>query len=217
MVVACVAALSVTGCTTRGVPPPATPEDAALLAQYRIDALWTATGLPGAERPEPGFVEHGNPALAFIRCMAQRGHVGFSASQSADGSAFASYVPLDSSMPDAERRDWYECYSRYFDGAGPQSTPLSVEQFDYAYDYFRLTLVPCLASHGHAVVGLPSRQTYVGGMPGTPWFGLGSDDSYWNPYFGVEGFTSPGALPELQRECPPLPDGAYWLDGAVFG
>jgi hypothetical protein len=217
MVLACVAALSFTGCTTRVVPPPATPEDAALLAQYRIDALWAATGLPQTQRPDPESVTNGDPALAFIRCMAQRGHEGFSASQSADGSAFASYQPLTASMPNAERRDWFYCYSRYFSGVGAQTSLLSVEQLDYAYDYFRLTLVPCLASHGHVVVDLPSRQTYIGGMPGTPWFGLGTDDGHWNPYVGVQGFTSPTALPELRSECPPLPGDAYWLDVTAFG
>jgi hypothetical protein len=108
---ALLAVLCLTGCASRAVPSPATPDDARVLAQYRIDALWAATGLAPAEQSDPEFVENGDPALAFIRCMAQRGHAGFSASQSADGSAFASYLPLDSSMPDAERRDWYECYS----------------------------------------------------------------------------------------------------------
>jgi hypothetical protein len=205
------------GCAARSLPAPATVDDARQLANYRLDALWEATGLSDAARPASEFEQQEHADTAFIRCMAARGYPEFSVVENANGSLRSTYRSMSPTMSDAERRDWYACYARYFDADAIPDQLYSVEQFDYAYSYYRLSLIPCLRGHGFTVSDVPGRTAYLGGMPDSVWFALGASDVGWNPYWQVRGFTGPTSLPELQRECPAFPPGAYWmpsLDGA---
>jgi hypothetical protein len=195
------AVLVLTGCTVQAPPPP-TANDATELAQYRLDALWGATGLPNSERPVPKRAPTTVDSEGFVRCMQIRDYPGFTT----DANGY-SFVPLTSGMSDDEKLDWYFCYAATIGIATDDIFPTSIAQLGYAYDYYKRQLIPCLAAHGYVVPDIPSRRTYIAGMAGTDKFTLWGAP-LWSPSMYVQQPTGLWSVERTLSECPANPPGA---------
>ena len=193
---AVVAVLALAGCATP-IPDRGDGDDYAVIVSERRDSVWHSTGLPDALRPE---VEAHAPAgqffaaKAFAGCMVQRGWPSYSSGENSYG-----YQDISLVDSDPERLDWYECYAAYpVDSA---YTLRSVDEFDFVYDYFQDSLIPCLAENGHPITAAPSRLEFR-----TTWKQW-SDPLFpflWNPYYELKkhGAVDTG---DLEYLCPPEP------------
>jgi len=189
-------ALVLAGCSS-AVPPQGNGYDYAVIVHQRLDAVWAQTGLPDSARPalEPGpttsqFVA----ASSFAACMAERGWPDYSSSEI--GYSYQDISLVDS---DPERLDWYECFAAY--PVDSRYTLRSVEEFDFLYDYYQDTLIPCLAEYGQPISAAPSRIEFR-----TSWKQW-SDPLFpflWNPYYELRQH---GAVDTRQLEslCPAQP------------
>ncbi len=194
-----VAALAtLAGCSV-GVPLPPDPtsRDTDELLTMQLDAVWDDTGLDDSLRPEIQPERATDSALlgpTFARCMMDRGWTAYFADETS-----ANWRAMSEARSDEERLDWYACYA---------SLPMSdvgglgsVARYDFVYDYYQQTLIPCLEGHGFHVFQAPSRnefrtRTGIDGMFFVPFV--------WNPYYAVPDFSATGSL-RVAEECPPQP------------
>jgi len=190
-VAAAVAVLALAGCAS---PLPAAPEkgDYAVIISERLDSVWQQTGLPDELRP---VVDAHTPAAqfyaakAFAGCMSRLGWPNFRESD-----VGYSYEAIQLATSSTERLDWYRCYAE--NPVDSAYTMNSVAEFDFVYDYYQDTLIPCLAQNGHPIADAPSREEFR-----TNW-DTWSDPLFpfvWNPYYEFE------VQPDLYDVCPPAP------------
>ncbi len=204
-------ALLLAGCAVAPAPLPPQPTDGdwAALTQQRLDYLWQQTGIEDARRP----AVHANPAahpweatIAFTECMRDRGLPGYAV---LDGAVTT--TPFSAALPAEERLAWYTCYAE-----NPRTSEIealrSRAQFDYLYDYYRDSLVPCLERFGARLAEVPTRDQFSLELPvGSVFFMI---PAQWSPYDEVAEWAA--GHPELARACPALPRGAVgWFSGGA--
>jgi len=188
--------LALAGCASP-VPERGDGYDYAVIVHERLDSVWAQTGLPDSARPalEPGpAVNQFLAASSFAACMAQRGWPDYSSSEI--GYSYQDISLVDS---DPERLDWYECFAAY--PVDSRYTLRSVDEFDFLYDYYQDTLIPCLAENGHPVTAAPSRLEFR-----TSWKQW-SDPLFpylWNPYYELRKHGAVDTT-ELELTCPAQP------------
>lgn len=191
-----VVALLLAGCASP-VPERGDGYDYAVIVHERLDSVWAQTGLPDSARPaiEPGpTVNQFLAASSFAACMAERGWPDYSSSDI--GYSYQDISLVDS---DPERLDWYECFAAF--PVDSRYTLRSVDEFDFLYDYYQDTLIPCLAENGHPVTAAPSRLEFR-----TSWKQW-SDPLFpflWNPYYELRKHGAVDTT-ELELTCPAQP------------
>lgn len=191
-----VVALLLAGCASP-VPERGDGYDYAVIVHERLDSVWAQTGLPDSARPalEPGpAVNQFLAASSFAACMAERGWPDYSSSDI--GYSYRDISLVDS---DPERLDWYECFAAF--PVDSRYTLRSVDEFDFLYDYYQDTLIPCLAENGHPVTAAPSRLEFR-----TSWKQW-SDPLFpylWNPYYELRKHGAVDTT-ELELMCPAQP------------
>jgi hypothetical protein len=202
------------------VPPPATDHDVEQLMAYRLDALWELTGLPDSERPHPvvNHDEERDGVSDFVLCMSGRGYGDFVLTVSDFGAVVQiRYVMLTADLSDQAKRDWYDCYAAESGMPGINDWPASIEQLDYTYDYYKESLIPCLAANGMHVTYVPSRLTFDTGMLSTPGGDL-SGRPHWNPFYYFDADSSrtwteaSNAVLDRCSPYPPFSSGTRWFE-----
>jgi hypothetical protein len=193
------------GCSAVVSPPPSpTTDDFDDLLQQRLDAVWRETKLDDTARPPIGagaILSQFAAGHAFSNCMQSLGWPEYYSHDTGYG-----YRALQLATSDEERLNWYECFAEYpVDGEFGFS---SIAQYDYVYDYYRDSLIPCLLSHGYALPRAPDRMEFR-----TTWFEWSDPLSpyVWNPYYEVPGYGSTQPLP-VMLFCPPAPRGQHFYD-----
>ena len=151
-----VAALLLAGCTAVPMDEPLTglaPEEEVLYAQS-FALQWSGIEVPDApEVPVVAYVPSAGWGTVVAGCMNAAGYDQYSATRSG-----MSYPSRDS---EAETLALYTCIGQY-----PVQADFSAyankAQLEYLYDYFRNSLVPCLAARGYIVPGTaPSREEFT--------------------------------------------------------
>ena len=170
--------------------------------------MWRETKLDDATRPSTSTgsaLSQFAAGHAFSSCMQSLGWPDYFSHDTGYG-----YRALQLATSDEERLDWYECFA-----ANPVDGEFgfrSIAQYDYVYDYYRDSLIPCLRSHGYPLVRAPDRVQFR-----TTWFEWSDPLApyVWNPYYELSGYRSSDPLPVLLI-CPPSPRGQdfYNFDGS---
>lgn len=198
-------ALVLAGCTA--VPEAHPPEsEYDVIVAERLDAVWRQSGLDDRARPDVAsgpVVSQFEAGERFSECMAERGWPDYFVNE--NGTGFG-YQSIDLTSSDAETLDWYECFAAY--PVDAQFTMNSVEQFDFVYDYFQDTLIPCLAENGYALRRAPTRLEFRTILEGwtDPLFPY-----VWNPYYDIQFTGSVAELP-VAKICPPTPPGQSFYE-----
>lgn len=195
-----VAALLLAGCApVNPVPPAPTAEDFDDLLAQRLDAVWEKTTLDDARRPPiaaGSTLSQFAAAHAFSRCMQSLGWPDYFSHDTGYG-----YRALQLATSDEERLNWYECYAAY--PVDDEIGLASIAQYDYVYDYYRDSLIPCLRAHGYVLSRAPDRMEFR-----TTWFDWSDPLApyVWNPYYELPAYSSSTAL-AVTEFCPPVPLG----------
>jgi hypothetical protein len=202
---ALVGLLGLAGCSAVvTTPPEPTPSDFDDLLQQRLDVVWKKTKLDDAHRPPIAagpILSQFAAGHAFSRCMQSLGWPEYFSHDTGYG-----YRALQLATSDEERLNWYECFAAYpVDG---EFGFASVAQYDYIYDYYRDSLIPCLRSHGYLVSRAPDRLEFR-----TTWFDWSDPLSpyVWNPYYEIPGYGGSEPLAVTQF-CPPVPSGQTYYE-----
>ena len=187
------AALLLSGCVESS-PAPAglTDEDRIDFALQAQDLQWFLAELPG-QRPivSPTFVTTEKYGPALSECFADRALVGVRVVHEA-------VLLPEAPLTPEQRLSLYLCSAKYV--VSPDEVGyLSREELERVYDYYRDWLVPCIEAHGLSVSLSVSKKAFAA----TP----GYVD--WNPYYPLEQQFAPGALSEVQANCPFVPPGIY--------
>lgn len=190
-----VAVLALAGCSA--LPAEPAPGDYSEIVQERRDAVWAQSKLPDSLRPAvpaAAALPQYTAAHSFSACMLERGWTSYSATPFG-----YSYQDISLATSESERLDWYECFAAY--PVDSTYTLQSVAQFDFLYDYYQDTLIPCLQENGFPITDAPTRLEFR-----TTWVGW-SDPLFpflWNPYYRLQ---QNGAVDTtaLEASCPPQP------------
>jgi hypothetical protein len=167
--------------------------------QRIADEAWgqLSARYPDAARPDAEFVrivtdEEWAPAIAG--CMNELGFPDVEAMD--DGSVVSGEV--SASQRQAYDFASYECNVRY--PVDPKfSEPLTNEQIDNLYAYYKDTLAPCLEDQGYQISPAPSLQTFRQTYNSGPWL----------PYAEVVASVTPDELQDLYDVCPDVPSN-FW-------
>lgn len=180
------AMLALAGCTTVPVGEPRSglsdAEEQLYAQSFALE--WAGIEVPGA--PAVSVVSYVPPAgwgTVIAGCMNAAGYEDYSATRSG-----LSYSARES---DAESLALYTCIGQY-PVRGDFSAYANKAQLEYLYDYFRDSLIPCLAREGYLVPGTaPSKESFtaVTVLP------------RWNPYGAL--IDRPPA--DVRERCPASP------------
>lgn len=193
----CVAAVllmpAVVGCSAIGGPVGDVSVEQRL--QTVADQEWTALSAqyPSAVRPDSTLVEIVDPddwAPVIAGCMNDLGFPNVTAGD--DGSLQSG--DFVTSQAEAYDLALFECNVMY--PVDPKySEPLTSEQVDALYAYYKDTLAPCLEDQGYHISPAPSLQTFQQTYDSGPWL----------PYAEIVASVSPDELNELYDVCPDVP------------
>jgi hypothetical protein len=157
--------LALSGCAPAGerIPQP-TAEELSVLNEQVRDLQWQNLQFsPDSPRPNVDFEHYIDPEASdeiYSECMMEAGYPGW------EPNSFGAF----GGPPAIERLDLYICVSRF--PLHPSRWNLfTTAQRDAIYDYYRDSLVPCLAAAGLPMSEVPSREDYLA----ESFFG-------WNPY-----------------------------------
>lgn len=180
------AALLLAGCSAAPLvePPTGLSDEEELLYAQSFALEWS--GIPSSGIESVAVISYVPPAgwgTAVAGCMNAAGYPDYAAT--AAGMAY----PLRET--DAETEALYVCIARY-PVRSDFSAYANTAQLGYIYDYFRDSLVPCLALEGYIVPGeAPSREQFTA-LTVQP---------RWNPYNAL-----PESPPQSVRDrCPASP------------
>ena len=183
---AVVAALLLAGCTVTPVAEPLSglsPEEEQLYAQS-FALQWS--GIEVAGDPVVGVVAYVPSAgwgTAVAGCMNAAGYP--------DYGVTATGMTYPAREDDAEALALYTCIGEYPVQAD-FSSYANEAQLGYLYDYFRDSLVPCLATEGYTVPGAaPTREQFT----------RFTVEPRWNPYNALESRPTEG----VRERCPASP------------
>lgn len=180
------ATLALAGCTAAPVAEPLSglSDDEELLYAQSFALEWAGIEVPNA--PEVDVVAYVPPAgwgTVVAGCMNAEGYLDYSAT------TYGMTYPSRES--DAESLALYTCIGRY-PVRGDFSSYANEQQLEYLYDYFRDSLIPCLAGEGYLVPGTaPTRETF------TEFTVL----PRWNPYNAL----TERPPTEVRERCPASP------------
>ena len=180
------AALLLAGCSAAPVEEPLTgltDEEQQLYAQsYALQ--WSGIELPDAPEVDVvAYIPSAGWGTAVSGCMNAAGY--------AEYSATGSGMTYPAREDDAETLALYTCIGHY-----PVQADFSAyankAQLEFLYDYFRDSLIPCLAAEGYVVPGTaPSREQ----------FSEFTVEPRWNPYNAL--LHTPTAA--VRERCPASP------------
>ena len=197
--------LALSGCSAVvATPPDPTPADFDDLLQQRLDVVWKKTKLDDTLRPPIAagpILSQFAAGHAFSRCMQSLGWPDYFSHDTGYG-----YRALQLATSDEERLNWYECFAAYpVDG---ELGFASIAQYDYVYDYYRDSLIPCLRNYGYLLLRAPDRLEFR-----TTWFDWSDPLSpyVWNPYNEIPGYGGSGSL-DVMQFCPPVPSGQDYYE-----
>jgi len=180
------AALLLAGCSAAPTTePPSGLSDEEELSYAQSYALqWSGIEVPDAPAVEVvAYIPSAGWGTAVSGCMNAAGYADYSATRTG--------MTYPSREDDAETLALYTCIARY-----PVQSDFSAyankAQLEFLYDYFRDSLIPCLAAEGYIVPGTaPSREQ----------FSEFTVQPRWNPYNALPS-TPPAAVRE---RCPASP------------
>lgn len=181
-----VAALLLAGCSATPVVEPLTglSEMEEQLYAQSFALRWSGIEVPDAPDVEVvAYVPSAGWGTAVSGCMNAAGY--------ADYAATGAGMSYPSRQDDAETLALYTCIGRY-----PVQADFSAyankAQLEYLYDYFRDSLIPCLAAEGYIVPGTaPSREQFT----------EFTVQPRWNPYNAL--LAEPGE--SVRERCPASP------------
>ena len=180
------AALLLAGCTAAPMAEPLTglTADEEVLYAQSFALQWSGIEVPDApEVPVVAYVPSAGWGTVVAGCMNAAGYEQYAATRSG-----MSYPSRES---DAETLALYTCIGQY-----PVQADFSAyankAQLEYLYDYFRNSLVPCLAARGYIVPGTaPSREEFTE-LTVQP---------RWNPYNALQKVPTEA----VRESCPASP------------
>ena len=180
------AALLLAGCTAAPMEEPLTglTADEEVLYAQSFALQWSGIEVPDApEVPVVAYVPSAGWGTVVAGCMNAAGYEQYSATRSG-----MSYPSRDS---DAETLALYTCIGQY-----PVQADFSAyankAQLEYLYDYFRNSLVPCLAARGYIVPGAaPTREEFT----------EFTVQPRWNPYNALRETPTEA----VRESCPASP------------
>ena len=187
-------ALTLAGCVTVVEPPKAglTEAEVQHFSHWNMDQSWYYTGISDELRPSVDqfvYVDPSDLGEPFVTCMNEAGYAQY---QTESGG----YSITDHEIDEQETITAYICTAKY--QVDPRDYLLNSEQLGYLYDYYRTTLLPCLARAGFTDVGrIPARQKMEQFNP-------------WNPYDGLpqDVFVKLTSKSLLVQMCPAAPPGS---------
>ena len=179
-------ALALAGCAVAPVTEPATglTDEEQLLYAQSFALEWSGIELADAPFVDVvAYVPSAGWGTAVSGCMNAAGYSDYSATR-----AGMTYPTRETEQ---ETRELYACIGK-FPVQSDFSAYANKAQLEFIYDYFRDSLVPCLAAEGYVVPGeAPSREQFIA-FTVTP---------RWNPYGALQADP-----PESVRErCPASP------------
>lgn len=180
------AALLLAGCSAAPVAEPLSglsdEEELSYAQSYALQ--WSGIEVPDAPAVEVvAYIPSAGWGTAVSGCMNAAGYADYSATRTG--------MTYPSREDDAETLALYTCIARY-----PVQSDFSAyankAQLEFLYDYFRDSLIPCLAAEGYLVPGAaPTREQFT----------AFTVEPRWNPYNAL-----PTAPPSAVREaCPASP------------
>jgi hypothetical protein len=190
--------LVLTGCVPTARPPAGgfTDEQSLKLALARTEGVFP-DGLPDGYTVT--LVESQDLGDAIVECLADEGFESYTSL--GDGVLWSG----DGAMSDAEGQAWTLCSTAW--QAFPSETDaLNDQQLGYLYDYYRESVVPCLALAGITLPDPPTRRQFIesGGawqpvLPQSETYVSGGFDTGASPWLR----STPGG--DLMARCPTWP------------
>jgi hypothetical protein len=190
--------LALTGCSTVAAPAPGLSADEKdAVRRQQTEGLWAATGLNPDHRPASPpvtVVSVQDWAPAYVACMNAAGLDNYTVAP--EGGVRIVDLELAAERTALERLSDYLCRMS-FEVEGQFDHRYNGAQIDYLYDYFRESLVPCLAVEGFEVSSVPTRGEFARG--------IGS----WHPYLALRDDLRLALLSDSSflLRCPPMPPG----------
>lgn len=182
------AALMLAGCTATPLDEPVSGLSDTEEVLYAQSFALEWSGIEVDDAPVIDVIAYVPPAgwgTAVAGCMNAAGYSEYTVSRGG-----MTYPPRDASDDD-ESLALYTCIGRY-PVQGDFSSYANKAQLEFLYDYFRDSLIPCLAAEGYVVPGIaPTRAQFT----------AFTVEPRWNPYNAL--LTKPSAA--VREACPASP------------